>query len=265
MLAEAAPRATGARRRGVQLLERGPGRRSADRRPDPRAARPHRSRARRAERGPQRDPCHQYLTREGASASWAGAASSTSTQGLARTIDWYRSSSSACRLTRIQAPSSSADDRRSSGWSPSTTLSPSAPRHSSRATRRSRLRPRLRRGRAQHLVDSSLDFWLTTGRFAAVRARIRAAGSGFATRARQLRLVGQPRRADRADLAAARRPAAAAAATRSSPSPPASRPRSTRSSRTAWCPVFVDVAHPDLQHRRHAARGRARAAARARS
>ena len=59
------------------------------------------------------------------------------------------------------------------------------------------------------LVDSSLDFWLTTGRFAAaVRARFARWFGRARMRAGEFRLVGQPAGARRADLAQAGRPAA---------------------------------------------------------
>ena len=69
----------------------------------------------------------------------------------------------------------------------------------------------------------------------AVRARVRPPVRRPPRPARQLRLVGQPRRPLGPDLAEAGRPAAPGPATRSSPSPPASRRRSIRSSRTASC------------------------------
>ncbi len=56
----------------------------------------------------------------------------------------------------------------------------------------------------QLLVDSGLDFWLTTGATRSVRARLRPVLRAPPRAARQLRLVGEPARADGADLAALR-------------------------------------------------------------
>ena len=64
----------------------------------------------------------------------------------------------------------------------------------------------------------------------------------------------------RADLAQARRARGSSPATRSSPSPPASRPRSTRSSRTAWSRSSSTSTVPTYNVDVDAARGRARPA-----
>ena len=90
----------------------------------------------------------------------------------------------------------------------------------------------------RHLVDASLDFWLTTGRFAEQFERefarvLRACATRVLVELGLLaRTSSRSRALTRPKLGDAR---ASARATRSSPSPPASRPRSTRSSRTGWC------------------------------
>ena len=87
-----------------------------------------------------------------------------------------------------------------------------------------------------NLVDSSLDFWLTAGRYAEEFEARLAEFLGLDERpAGQLRLLGQPRRVLHAHLAQAQGPAGQARATRSSPWPRAFPPRSIPSSRTAPC------------------------------
>ena len=84
------------------------------------------------------------------------------------------------------------------------------------------------------LVDSGLDFWLTAGRYADQFERdfARVFGSRFSL------LVNSGSSANLVAVSCLTSPLAGERrlrpATRSSPSPPASRPRSTRSSRTAW-------------------------------
>ena len=87
-----------------------------------------------------------------------------------------------------------------------------------------------------HLVDSSLDFWLTTGRFAAEFERAFAHFWGLRHAvAGQLRLLRQFAGSDLPDLAQAGRTPACGPAMKSSPWPPAFPRPSTRSFKTGWC------------------------------
>ena len=180
---------------------------------------------------------------------------------------WYVGSSHAIEATCMSRMTGSRTlRRRFLSWSASTTRSrlrratPFVPAESPFPSSGRSSTPT----RCSYLVDASLDFWLTTGRFADAFERDFARWLGRArTRARQLRLVGQPAGALRADLAASSASAASRRATKSSPSPRASRPRSTRSCRTASCPVFVDVTVPTYNVDVDAARSRAVARARA--
>ena len=97
-----------------------------------------------------------------------------------------------------------------------------------------------------HLVDSSLDFWLTTGRFAHQFER-RFAKEVFGRR--HAILVNSGSSANLVAFSAltsqeARREARSSPATRSSRSPPASRRPSTRSIQYGAVPVFLDVDVP---------------------
>ena len=86
------------------------------------------------------------------------------------------------------------------------------------------------------LVDASLDFWLTTGRFAEQFEREFARFMGVRCGlAGELRLLGQPAGPHRPHLAAAGAIGPCSRATRSSPCRRASPPPSTRSCRTGWC------------------------------
>ena len=87
----------------------------------------------------------------------------------------------------------------------------------------------------QHLVDSALDFWLTSGRFADSFEKRFAAFIGV----KHALLVNSGSSANLLAISALTSPHARQApiesrGTRSSPWPPGFRPRSTRSSRTIW-------------------------------
>ncbi len=114
------------------------------------------------------------------------------------------------------------------------------------------------------LVDASLDFWLTAGRFAAQFERDFARQLGRrAALLVQLRVVGQPAGAVHADAAEARRAAPAAGRRGRSRWPPAFPPRSIPIVQNGLVPVFVDVElgtykSTPTRWRRRSARARAR-------
>ena len=189
--------------RGVQLLQRDPGDRA---RPGPARS----SDLMESDLEPDvrneasNEIVHQYLSAAKARRELGWAPLFDLDEGLRRTIEWYQEFLANGRVTgpiALRAEILDLVRQLPRGGLPARTF---VPGDVARALRR----PRLRRARSwSHLVDASLDFWLTTGRFAEQFEREFAAPVRRAPcPAGQLGLVGQPGRPLVPDLAQAGRP-----------------------------------------------------------